>query len=272
MRDQIASSIKGELDLTAALGQTTTDQYGRQSTAPTTFKSVAGVVKAMAAKAKVFAGLLSRLAKAGIPAGLIQEIAGYGTEQGAEVARAILSGSKTQIKELASDFTNLQRWSDKAGKYVAAATYDTAIAAQQGLIAGLEADDAKLEKAAERLAKKLAKAVKKALGIKSPSRLFRDEIGTMLPAGIIDGIDAGQPALDARVAGMVHTPNVPTPRGMAGNESDSLDRDARLARLIAQELASNPMVARAVLDDKEARKVTQKGIQEIRRTDPGVLR
>lgn len=269
MRDQIASSIKGELDLTAALGQTTADQYGRQSTAPTTFKSVAGVVKAMATKAKTFAILLGRLRKAGIPAGLIQEVAGYGTEQGSEVARALLSGSATQIKELAADYSALEHWSDKAGAHVSKATFDTAIAAQQGLIAGLEADDAKLEKAAERLAKKLAKAVKKALGIKSPSRLFRDEIGTMLPAGIIDGIDDGQPALDARVAGMVPTPNVPTPRGMAGNEARNLT-DADIQAL-ADAFARTPIVARAYLDDREARKVTQVGIQEIRRTDPAVL-
>src|SRR5690606_36762246 len=148
--------------------------------------------------------------------------AGYGTEQGTEVAKALLSGSPTQINEPAADFSSLDTRSKRAVEDVAAATFDTAIAAQEGLIKGLEADDAKLEKAAKKLAQRLAKAVKKALGIKSPSRLFRVEIGTMLPAGILDGIDDGQPALDARVPGMVPTPNVPTPRGMAGNEARNL--------------------------------------------------
>lgn len=270
MRDQVASSIRSELDLTAGIGQATTDALGRQSAGVTTFASVAGVVKTMAAKARTFATLLGRLRKAGIPAGLIQEVAGYGTEQGTEVAKALLSGSSTQIKSLAADYSALEHWSDKAGAHVSKATFDTAIAAQQGLIQGLEADDAKLEKAAKKLAKKLAKAVKKALGIKSPSRLFRDEIGTMLPAGIIDGIDDGQPALDARVAGMVPTPNVPTPRGMAGNNGRTLS-DADIEAL-ADAFARRPIEARAYLDDMEARKVTQKGIQEIRRTDPAVLR
>jgi hypothetical protein len=45
--------------------------------------------------------------------------------------------------------------------------------------------------------------VKKALGIKSPSRVFRNEVGQYLPAGIVAGIDDGQSALDRRVAGMV---------------------------------------------------------------------
>src|SRR5690606_39521836 len=74
------------------------------------------VVKSMAAKAKTFATLLSRLAKAGIPAGLIQEVAGYGTEQGSEVARAILSGSSTQIKQLAADFSNLRSEERRVGQ------------------------------------------------------------------------------------------------------------------------------------------------------------
>jgi len=271
MRDQVAGSVRGELDLTQGIGQPTTDSFGRQSAGKTTFASVAGVVKTMAAKAKTFALLLQRLPKAGIPAGLIQEIAGYGTEQGTQVARAILSGSKAQIKSLAADFSALETWSDKAGKYVSDATFNTAIAAQKGLIAGLEADSAELDKAAERLAKRLAKAVKKALKIKSPSRVFSDEIGAMLPAGIIAGIDEGQRALDARVAGMVPTPNAPTPRGMAGNSAGRTISDADIEAL-ADAFARRPIAARAYLDNMEARKVTQVGIQEIRRTDPAVLR
>lgn len=269
LRDQIASSIKGELDLAAGLGESTTDAYGRQSGGKTTFKSVAAQVKTLAAKAKTFATLLNRLVKAGIPAGLVQEVASLGTEKGIEVARALLSGSKSQIRSLAADYASLEKYSKKAGSYVAGAMYDTAIAAQEGLIKGLEADDAKLEKAAERLAKKLEKAVKKALGIKSPSRVFRDEVGTQLVAGVIAGIDDEQAALDARVAGMVRTPQVPSVEAKAGNDRTLTDADIEA---LAKALTRTPIVARAYLDDREARKVTQKGIQEIRRTDPAVLR
>src|SRR5690606_34816326 len=75
MREQVASSIRGELDLSTAIGQDTTDSLGRTTKGKTTFASVAGAVKAMAAKAKNFATRLKRLAAAGIPAGLIQEVA-----------------------------------------------------------------------------------------------------------------------------------------------------------------------------------------------------
>jgi len=105
---------------------------------------------------------------------------------------------------------------------------------------------------------------------------FRLDISTaalnysLLTGGIIEGLDAGQPALDARVAGLVPRPNVPSPAGMNGNNGRNLT-DGDIAAL-AGALARTPIVARAYLDDREARKVTQSGIQDIRRTDPAILR
>lgn len=46
-------------------------------------------------------------------------------------------------------------------------------------------------------------AVKSFLGIKSPSRLFRDEIGKMIPAGVEVGVEAGEASLSKTVAHMV---------------------------------------------------------------------
>jgi len=57
---------------------------------------------------------------------------------------------------------------------------------------------------------------------------------------------------------------------MEGNSGRNLtDADVQA---LADAFARTPITARAYLDDREARKVTQTGIQEIRRTDPGVLR
>src|SRR5690606_38691500 len=44
MREQVAGSIRGELDLTQGIGQPTTDSLGRQTAGKTTFASVAGIV------------------------------------------------------------------------------------------------------------------------------------------------------------------------------------------------------------------------------------
>lgn len=190
LKSQISESIKGELDLTAGIGEDTVVN-GHMVKGKTTFASVASQVKSMAAKAKTFAQKLQALVKKGIPAGLVQEVASLGTENGTKVATALLSGSKTQVKSLSADYASLNSWSSKAGDYVAGQMYDTGINATAGLIKGLEKDSAKLEAVAKKLADKLTKAVKKALGIKSPSRVFRDEIGVMVDRGLSAGISGG---------------------------------------------------------------------------------
>ncbi len=45
-----------------------------------------------------------------------------------------------------------------------------------------------------------------ALGINSPSRLMRDEIGRWIPPGVVEGIDSAQGTLDARLRTMVTVP------------------------------------------------------------------
>ncbi len=67
--------------------------------------------------------------------------------------------------------------------------YKVGLSAQEGLIKGLEADKKSITKAAERLARRLEVAVKRALGIKSPSRVFA-ALGEFLPLGLAVGIDS----------------------------------------------------------------------------------
>lgn len=239
-RNQYRDQIKGELDLRAGIGQDSTDQWGYTTKGKTTFESVAGQVKALAAKAKTFAGKLKSLLKIGIPKGLVTEIAGYGTEEGIKVADALLSmpakGSQSSaIADLASSYSSLNSWSTEVGNQAVVAGYGIGINTQQGIIKGLEADDAKLEKAAKKLADKLAKQVKKALGIHSPSRVFRDQIGRFLPLGIVAGIDAEQSTLDDRVAGMVsaNRPAVASGLGVSYDGPDGQRRNFSDADLVA---------------------------------------
>ncbi|MFF4701244.1 phage tail tape measure protein [Streptomyces chattanoogensis] len=48
-----------------------------------------------------------------------------------------------------------------------------------------------------------------ALGIASPSRLMRDKIGRFIPAGIVEGIKAGTPAVDRTMRNLVSLPTAP---------------------------------------------------------------
>ncbi|MFJ2751868.1 phage tail tape measure protein [Streptomyces sp. NPDC087297] len=51
--------------------------------------------------------------------------------------------------------------------------------------------------------------IAKALGIHSPSRLMRDKIGKFIPAGIVEGIKAGAPAIDRTMRSLVPMPARP---------------------------------------------------------------
>ncbi len=59
-----------------------------------------------------------------------------------------------------------------------------------GIISGLGAAVQKLWDAAVAVAKKALNAIKSALGISSPSKVFRDQIGAMIPEGMAIGIEA----------------------------------------------------------------------------------
>ena len=61
--------------------------------------------------------------------------------------------------------------------------------AASGLIEGMNSMRGPLEAAAKALASSVSSSLKGALKIKSPSRLLRDEVGAMIPAGIAVGMD-----------------------------------------------------------------------------------
>lgn len=95
-----------------------------------------------------------------------------------------------------------------------------------------------------------------ALGINSPSTLMRDEIGRWIPAGVVDGIDAEQSTLDARIQSMVSVPRIDPVRLAAPVRAPaaSQGRDKALAALMR------------ALDDERAREIVVRiGETEIAR-------
>ncbi|MFF4392395.1 phage tail tape measure protein [Streptomyces sp. NPDC001552] len=95
-----------------------------------------------------------------------------------------------------------------------------------------------------------------ALGIHSPSRLMRDEIGRWIPAGVAEGIEEEQPALDARIRSMVTVPDIGAVRaaGSVRLASESSTNDRALAAIL-----------RALEADQGREIVVRIGEQEIAR-------
>ncbi|WP_267244346.1 phage tail tape measure protein [Streptomyces sp. PR69] len=75
---------------------------------------------------------------------------------------------------------------------------------------------------------KIPGPIARALGIASPSKLMRDKIGRFIPAGIVDGIERGAPALDRTMAGLVQPPTVGgMGMGTAGGSRRAMGRGGR---------------------------------------------
>ena len=66
----------------------------------------------------------------------------------------------------------------------------------KGIAAGISGGASAIINAAKSAAKKALDSVKNFLGIHSPSHVFRDQVGKMIPAGIGVGIDRGMPVLE----------------------------------------------------------------------------
>lgn len=205
LKSSVADSLTGEFDL----GSLFNDNAG-----PLTFGSVMNLATTVANRLSTFIGKIKALVARGVPPILVQEIAGLGSEKGIAVANALLSGTDAQIGSLNSTFGNIQSTASAIGEAIAAQMFDTGIQAQKGLIQGL-LDDKALKDAAKKLANGLTKAVRKELGIKSPSRRWRREIGRFLIPGAQLGVNDTLPgfrshmadALD--VADLVQPINVP---------------------------------------------------------------
>ena len=193
MREQVRDSLRGELDLGG----------GIMDDGTATFESVAGQVSGLAARMKKFAGLIKKLIAAGFPAALVQEVAALGSTEGIAVANALLSGTKQQQQDLITDFNSIQSSTDAIGKALAEQMFQAGIDAQKGLIAGLEKNREALIKAAKRIAKTITDEIKRELGIKSPSTVFR-EIGTNIVEGLAQGIESGAQRVDSAVTGLVN--------------------------------------------------------------------
>lgn len=196
MRESVRDSLRGELDLGGAIGDDGT----------ATFESVASQVSGLAARMKKFASLIKRLIKAGFPPALVQEVAALGTTEGIAVANALLSGTKAQQKELIADFQGIQSASDAIGKALAEQMFGAGIEAQKGLIQGLEKNRDALIRAARRIAKTITDEIKRELGIKSPSTVFR-QLGEFIVEGLALGIEGGTDRVAGAVTGLVN-PNV----------------------------------------------------------------
>lgn len=176
---ETAGKLGGEFSLSNLVGQ---DAAGIQSAASNALATL-----------KDFTTKVTQVRKLGLNASLVQQIGDLGSAKGANVAAAIAGGGKAAVAKLNASFVQIQSVAKTAGGAIADGMYGAGVASLQGLVNGMTSKIALIDRAAKTITDRMTRQVKKNLGIKSPSRVFRDQIGAMVPAGMVLGIQNGMP-------------------------------------------------------------------------------
>ncbi|MGW8719687.1 phage tail tape measure protein [Streptomyces althioticus] len=195
LTNKVRDSIRSEADITKQ------DTGGWNQTAA----SILAGLKADTAAAQQFAKNLATLQKKGVRRDLIAQIAEAGVSGGASSAAALANASAKEIKAINNQQALLNGAAAAAGRTAGNAMYNAGIQAAQGLVKGLTSHQKYLERTMLALAKTMSKGIRKALGIKSPSRVMA-EVGQYTAQGLVQGIEGQRSAVNRTMQSLVETP------------------------------------------------------------------
>lgn len=178
--DNLKTSVKSSL-----IGFGNITKIGKYGTNP---QALINQLKSDTTRTTDFSKQLEELKKRGLNATAISDIASAGvTGGGMATAQSLLNATPEQIKQINDLQKQLASSADKAGTTVADSMYGAGIKAADGLVKGLTAKQKAIEDSMMKIAKSMEAAIKKALGIKSPSRVMM-QLGQHTADGFNQGL------------------------------------------------------------------------------------
>ncbi|MFC9700933.1 hypothetical protein ACFTWD_09605 [Streptomyces sp. NPDC056943] len=166
-------------------------------------------------KLRQFNRYITMLTKRGLNKNLLRQLLAMGPEEGFAYAAALAGMTAADFKSVNSVQKQIDAEADSLGRSGAKTLYDAGVNSAKGLVAGLQSQQKAIEQQMVQIAKGMERAIKKALGIKSPSRVGIG-IGGNFGRSVGDGALAELPyvgrAVDAvagRMAGMRPMPGLP---------------------------------------------------------------
>lgn len=188
-RNSVRDAVIGSFNLTSLTGEK--DQWGYSSF--TGKKGILSYAAQKASGAKKLSGRLNKLQKLGFPSDLLQQVVDEWTQSGTfQIADALLSMNASERNQVKSSYKTVENYGRYAGQHLTEAMYKGGYNAAAGIVSGLAKQQKKVESAFAKLAKQGERAFKKALGIKSPSRVMAAN-GAHVVAGLVKGVAAQQP-------------------------------------------------------------------------------
>lgn len=139
-------------------------------------------------KSSAFTNALSGLKSKGVSKDIITQISQAGISGGGlETAGALLTASSSEISTINDMQKQINASAASAGKTASDAMYAAGIKAADGLVKGLTKKKKDIEDAMLSIARSMEKAIKKALKIKSPSKVMQ-EVGHYTAEGFAVGV------------------------------------------------------------------------------------
>lgn len=152
-------------------------------------KGVTFGIRQATAQINKFNAMVASLAKKGLRKDLLSQIIGLGPEQGAALASTLNAASGAELKSLNEAQKNLAASAKTFGNTAADALFDAGAAAGRGLLSGLKAQQKAIGDLMVRIARQMASSIRSALGIHSPSRVFK-AIGANTMRGLEGGVSS----------------------------------------------------------------------------------
>jgi TP901 family phage tail tape measure protein len=178
-RADLATKIR---DAIASSADITTLDEDKQTSVASIRK---GLTERLAAVAQ-FQNNLRNLAARGMDKQTIADLASQGVERAGALVGTLVKGTDADIKEISALQASIRSFATQAGTDIAGDLYNAGIKAGQGLVKGLQSQMAAITKQMTAIANALVSAIKKELGIRSPSRVMQD-IGVDTAQGYING-------------------------------------------------------------------------------------
>lgn len=234
-RDKLAEKIKTAKDYASGVTSTARQQAGLASLGMAEGEVTAGGIKgglrSKLEQIRKFTSYVKELAKRGLNKGLLRQILDMGPEQGYAYASALAGADKSTFNEINSLQKKIDTDSRSLGRIGADRLYDSGKNAGKGFLKGLESQQDAIEKLMVKIAKGMEKALKRALGIKSPSTVMA-RLGGYSTEGLARGLVGGLPVLDqaldavsGRVAGTQPVIGRPAVAGAGGGQPVNVQVD-----------------------------------------------
>lgn len=157
-----------------------------------------------AGQIREFIGRINVLRKKGLSKDLLAQIIGMGPEAGLEFANVLSRQSTESLREINRLQGQINKASNNLGKLSADALFDAGKQSGRGFLAGLAGQRKQIEHLMLSIAKSMQAAIRKALGIKSPSTVMA-EVGRQSTLGVAVGLVDQLPAVKKAMGGISRT-------------------------------------------------------------------